>query len=685
MFRLLLVFVLFLVFFVPGTRAQDIPAVTERLIADIFEQFAAETDEEIDFETFYDDLMALSLNPVQLNNALREDLERIPFLTDTQIENLLYFVYRYGPMQTIYELQLVEGFDLTDIRRMLPFVALGNTSRKTEKLYLNEVFRYGRSELLARFDYTVETRKGYIPVEIETDHGEKLLKSPYAGSPLYNSLRYRFNFRNRIQFGVTAEKDAGEPFLGKGYDFMSAYAQIDKVGKIHRAVFGDYRANFGMGLVLHPDFRAGKSAYVTNVAPRNRGLKKFGSTDEYNFFRGAGATFRFGRTEITAFYSNKKIDGDTLGGIFPSITKTGYHRTETEISKHKTVNQQVAGFNSTLNFNQLQLGFTLVHTAFDATLLPDKSVYNYHYFSGKNQTAGGVNYRFRLHNLNFFGETAFSDKLAPATINGVSVQPVSTVSLIAVYRYFSPLYDTFYANTFSESTRVNNESGLYLGAEIRPFRKWKVAAYADSYRFEWPKFTASAPSQGMDYLLQADYAPQRRLNMYWRLRYEEKLNNFTESSVMPVLKEIRKASLRYQMVYAFGNFTIKNLIEVNYTQTATDAPAYGATALQDVSYAFSSLPLKLDFRYQFFDAARYDNRFYLYERDVLYAFSIPMFYGSGSRYYLNLRYDVNQKLSVWLKASQTLYADGRESTGSGNDLIAGNKKTDFRMLVKWEF
>ncbi len=685
MHKFLIIILIFELLLVLELKAQDAGGVTEQLIADIFEQYAAENDEAIDYETFYDDMMALSLNPVQINTALREDFERILFLSDTQIENLLFYLYRYGPMQTIYELQLVDGLDMTDIRHMLPFVVLGSTEKVPEQIYWNEVFRYGRSELLARLDLTLEKRKGFIPVETEESSGETVFKAPYVGSQLYNSLRYRFNFRNRVQFGFTSEKDAGEQFIRKGYDFLSAYAQIDKIGKIHRAVFGDFRANFGMGLVLHPDFNVGKSSYVTNVTPRNSGLKKYSSTDEYNFFRGAGVTLRFRNTDITAFYSNKKIDGDTIGEVFSSINKTGYHRTESEILKRKTVNQQVAGFNTTVNFNRFQLSFNAVHTALDVELQPKKSVYNYYYFSGKQQTVAGLNYRFKLQNFNFFGETAASDKLAVATINGVTVQPVSTVSLIVLYRYFSPEYDTFFANTFSESTRINNENGFYLGAEVSPFRKWKIAAYADSYKFAWPKFTASSPSNGMDYLLQADYAPQHRLNMYWRLRYEEKMTNFTVNSVLPQLKEFRKASLRYQLVYTFGNFSTKNLFEINYTHTAMQAPEFGATALQDVSYTFSRVPLKIDFRYQFFDAKNYDNRFYLYEKDVLYAFSIPMFCGIGTRYYLNVRYDINQKLSVWFKVAQTKYADGRESVGSGNDLIMGNKKTDFRMLMRWEF
>ena len=44
---------------------------------------------------------------------------------------------------------------------------------------------------------------------------------------------------------------------------------------------------------------------------------------------------------------------------------------------------------------------------------------------------------------------------------------------------------------------------------------------------------------------------------------------------------------------------------------------------------FSSIPLLLNARYALFDAINYDNRFMHNERDVLYAFSVPMYYGQG--------------------------------------------------------
>ena len=670
-------------------RAQDAVSTTEQIIADIFEKLTAESEETIDYESFYDDLMFCAENPINLNQTNREELEKLQFLSEIQIENILSYVYDNGELKTIYELQLIEGLDMTDIRRILPFVRLGEANDSRVKLYWNELLKYGKNELMFRLDKGVETKEGYQFLPNEDVNSPSVNPNQYLGNELYNSVKYRFHYKDRIQVGFTGEKDAGEQFWGsenKGYDFYSFHAQLNKFGKFKTIVLGDFRANFGQGLVLHPEFGMGKSSYVLNVTPRSSGLKKYSSTDEYNYFRGGGVTLKLGKYEVSAFYSNKMIDGDTVNGSFSSIIKTGYHRTLDELSKKQTVNQIIVGGNVTYTNMNLQLGFTAVHTELDNNLVPDKSVYNYFYFSGKRQTTGGIFYRYRWKKLNLFGETAITDNGSLASLNGCYFSPVSQVSLVVLQRYYSPEYDTFYASSFAETSKINNESGLYLGAEIRPFRKWKLAAYADSYRFPWPKYGIDAPSVGNDYLFQADFVPKRNMSMYWRFKYEEKQTNLsTSGTVMPMVVPVKKASLRYQITYLYEHFSLKNVLEGNLSNQAQTDWTYGIIASQDVSYNFSKIPLKIDLRFQFFDAQNYENRFYSYEKDVLYAFSIPMYYGLGSRYYLNIQYDITKQLSVWFKIAQTVYADDRESLSSGNESISGNRKTDLRFLLKWEF
>ncbi len=670
-------------------RAQDAASTTEQIIADIFEKFTAESEETIDYESFYDDLMFCAENPINLNQTNREELEKLQFLSEIQIENILSYVYENGDLKTLYELQLIEGLDMTDIRRMLPFVKLGEADDSRTKVYWNDLLKYGKNELLFRLDKGLETKEGYQFLPNEDVNARAVNPKLYLGNELYNSLKYRFHYKDRIQFGFSGEKDAGEQFWGmanKGFDFYSFHAQLNNFGKFKTIVFGDFRANFGQGLVLHPEFGMGKSSYVLNVTPRSSGLKKFSSTDEYNFFRGGGVTLKLAKFDVSAFYSNKMIDGDTVNGSFSTIIKTGYHRTLDELSKKQTVNQQIIGGNVTYTNMNFQVGVTAVHTELNNNLIPDKSVYNYFYFSGKKQTTAGIFYRYRWKKLNLFGETAMTDNGSIATLNGCYFSPVSQVSLVVLQRYYSPQYDTFYASSFSETSRINNESGLYLGAELRPFRKWKLAAYADSYRFPWPKYGIDAPSVGNDYLFQADFTAKRTMAMYWRFKYEEKQTNLsTTGIVMPVIVALQKTSLRYQLTYTYGNYSFKNVFEGNLSRQAQADWTYGVIASQDVSYSFPKFPLKIDVRFQFFDAQDYENRFYSYEKDVLYAFSIPMYYGQGSRYYLNLQYDITKRFSIWFKIAQTVYADDRESLSSGNETISGNRKTDIRFLLKWEF
>ncbi len=71
-------------------------------------------------------------------------------------------------------------------------------------------------------------------------------------------------------------------------------------------------------------------------------------------------------------------------------------------------------------------------------------------------------------------------------------------------------------------------------------------------------------------------------------------------------------------------------------------------------------------------------------RMMLYSFSIPVFYGKGYRYYLNLNYDIKRNWSLWLRLAQTIYPD-KKIIGSGLDEINGNKKTEFKFQSIFEF
>jgi hypothetical protein len=91
-------------------------------------------------------------------------------------------------------------------------------------------------------------------------------------------------------------------------------------------------------------------------------------------------------------------------------------------------------------------------------------------------------------------------------------------------------------------------------------------------------------------------------------------------------------------------------------------------------------PVSANLRLQYFETDDYNSRLYAYENDVLYSFSIPVFYEKGYRYYLNINYDLSRKLSAWFRISQTIYPN-RSSIGSGLDEINGNRKTEIKLQM----
>lgn len=251
-----------------------------------------EGGEVFQWENNFEELSELRENPININTATKEQLERFPFLSDKLIENILYYLYKYGPMLSENELWMIEDINRQTIRCLQPFICFKHTEKEEYKPTLKQVLKYGKQELSTRVDMPFYTKSGY---KLHTK--EELKKNPnkqYLGYGYYHSLRYSFHYRDKIYLGLTAEKDAGEPFFAgqnrKGYDFYSPYLFIRNMGRIKSLAIGNYRLSYGYGLVINTDFGMGKTATLSTLGNKNRGIRKHSSTDEYNYFQGAAAS-----------------------------------------------------------------------------------------------------------------------------------------------------------------------------------------------------------------------------------------------------------------------------------------------------------------------------------------------------------------------------------------------------------
>lgn len=356
------------------------------------------------------------------------------------------------------------------------------------------------------------------------------------------------------------------------------------------------------------------------------------------------------------------------------------------MEKKDRLSRSVLGTNLSFAYRRLKLGCTFTASFLGDSIHPEVQPYLRYSFEGDRLCNAGIDYTYLWGRILFFGETAFDESEGFASLNGILLSPLSRLSLLCLSRLYLKSYHSFFANSFAEGSYINNEHGLYLGVEVRPVKYWKLSAYVDSFVFPWLKYGIDAPSSGYDVLFRVDYSPKRYANMYLKCKYKrkEKSMNVYEKT-MSLLANTSKFSVRYQLSYHLTkSLELRHLIEMNRCHSFVENPTAGLLFAQDFRFKCRHFPLGIDLCYAFFDTEQYDNRIYVYEKDVLYAFSIPMYEGQGNRMYVNASYHLSASLSFWLKLAYTKYID-RDEIGSLGETISGCHKTDVRAMIRYRF
>jgi Helix-hairpin-helix motif len=666
-------------------RAQENPVIINNTEQQMEDLTAGNDDNETEDDTWLQQLDDLRKHPVNLNTAGEEELKLLRLLTPLQINNL--FVYRrlFGPLVHIYELQAVPGWDVETIRKLLPFITVSNVQGFTESLTLR--LRGGEHSLLGRVSQTLERQKGFVD---STSTGNF-----YPGSRQRILLRHRYTYKNLLQYGFTAEKDPGEQlFKGaqkNGFDFYSGHFFLSRLGKIKSLALGDFTVNLGQGLFQWQNIAFRKSADAMAVKRSAPALRPYNSAGEFNFFRGAGVTLMLGKhAELTVFGSYRLRDGnlnaDTAQNtedFISSLLTSGYHRTKSEIADRNSVRQMAYGGNISFRKNRWHAGINAVQFRFSQPLQKAAEPYNNFAISGRNWGNYSIDYSYTYRNFHYFGEAAIDKNGHYAFLDGILLSLSPQVDMSMVLRNISKKYQSLFGNAFTESTFPVNESGFYTGLTMRPAAGLRIDAYADFYSFPFLRFRTDAPSRGRDFLVQATYKPNKQLEMYVRYRAENKAQNISglELPLRPVTG-LPRQNLRTHISYKLSPAVqLRQRFETVWFDKKGSQASTGFLAYADVIYKPLMKPLSGNLRLQYFETGDYNSRIYAFENDVLYSFSIPVFYDKGWRYYLNLNYDLNRKISLWLRWSQTIYMN-KQLIGSGLDEIQGSRRSDFRLQAR---
>ncbi len=655
----------------------------EKLVDEIFTL----QDGDLNYQELYENLAQLLSNPLDLNTLTREQLRAILVLTEIEVNSFLKYRQENGPILSVYELQSIPGWSRITFDHVIPFVTVYDAQSKLNATILQRMTKEENNYLVLRYERVLENKQGYNP---ETDSSKR-----YAGSPDKLYLRYRVARSNDFSVGFTLEKDPGEMMKWSpskkqyGFDYISLHAQVQNKGKLKNLIIGDYQSQFGQGLILGSVFGFGKnSETITTTRRSNLGFLPYASINENIFLRGVAASYAIDeRFLIHVFGSYLFKDGtptpaEEENSVISSLSTTGLHRTRTELLTRKQVGEMNMG--SVLQFKKqnLDAGLIFHQTDFNSGLLRNQNPYNQFSFHGYQNRNVGIYLNYSLSNFTFFSEAANTLEHGSALTAGLLGNLTNQLEVSLLYRNFAKDFYSFYSNAFSENTSPQNENGFYWGWKFAFNKKYSASGYMDLFQFPWLRYRGYAPSDGSEWLLRFNYSPSKKALFFLQFREEAKIRNLPDETTVYHYSPGIKRNYWINWDYAVSpSVSFKTRAQFS-TYNLMGIRTRGFALVQDVSFSMERWSFAL--RYALFDTDSYDNRLYVYERDVWLAYSFPAYSGVGLRNYVLVQYKLTQKTDIWMRWSHVRYTD-RSEIGSGGETSNGNTGNDVKFQVRMRF
>lgn len=635
-------------------------------------------DDDLNYEQLYENTIQLFSSPVELNTATDDDLKSLHLLDNTQINHLIEWRARHGPLLDIHELQVIPGFDANTIHRILPFVKVVDPATRFGKSMFARMMKSGSTYFVARYERTLERKRGFDEPDPKR----------FLGSPDRLYTRVRSSSPGEYSFGFTGEKDEGEQIRFNpsshqwGLDFTSFHMQVRNKGIVRNLIAGDFLAQFGQGLMFGGGFGAGKGGdEISLVRKAMMTFQPYTGIRESGYQRGIATTIDVSRhLELSLMWSRVRRDAseDEINSTI-TLLQTGLHRNQREIMKRKVISEQNSGVVIRFTKGWIDAGVMFNRIEFSAPLMARAALYNRFHLKGTDNTNAGLFLNIHRGNFSFFSEATKSTRHGIGVVAGVLFAIDRNMDFAMLYRRYDRDLHTFYSNAFAENTLPRNEEGLYWTWKYRFGSRINFVSYVDFFHFPWIDFRRYRPSFGYEWSLKTMYKPSRHVNAFIQIREESKDQNTTEASnVYKVSERLRR---RYVVHFDYGiNRIVRLKSRVQYnSQSFNSALTQGWLFSQDIGLKIGRFVISAS--HAIFDTEDFDNRHYVYEKDAWSAFSMPAYSGTGVRNYVLVEYKLSKKVTFWVRYSRIRMSLIGE-IGSAEETIEGNRRNDVKFQAR---
>ncbi len=622
-------------------------------------------------------------SPININLATRNDLLALPFVGEQEADSILSYRTRKGGFLGLGELMLVPRLPRITVETLPLFLYCAPAETVSQRK--KSPFTGGRYELHTQLDVPLYVRDGN-----RNHSAEELATYPnrqYLGNGLRHIVRFRYENRPFLRYGLTLEKDAGEPFANRNnypYDYTSAYMVWHSPKQRHEFIVGDYEVSLGQGLVCGTTSFSGRVALAEMgySAGKTNLLRPHTSANEVHFFRGAAAKLSLRALQLIVFASYRSLDASHSGDTIRTLQTTGLHRTQGELDQRRFVGRIDGGAHLGWQKDQFTLGAGLVATHYAKYVSPAWRKYNEHYFRGQDALAFSIDGNWHSRRWTVRGEVAADKNLHLAAIVTSHYRASDDLKLTLQARHYSPRFVSIHGNADGQQSHVMNEQGLMLAATMQLSKKAHLTAYIDAYRFPHAVYRNSTSTLGLEAYASLQLG-RRYGKSQWFLTYKlrTRQQNFVGDNTRQQYVQTHRATLRLQ--HSTRRWQFSPTLAATYYRPQQGDDHLGLLAALRVRFE-PHRRLRIAGFAGAFTADDYLAALYVYQPQLPRNMSIPSFYGKGMNFVVLPSYELVRKVRIALRYSFVHYFD-RHEISSGTQRIQSSSKNDLSLQLIWQW
>lgn len=431
--------------------------------------------------------------------------------------------------------------------------------------------------------------------------------------------------------------------------------------------------HFGEGLVHSNNYS------FNQMTTNNHTLRLNKSSSKFNYQLGIASIFKVGISTTTIALGYNPISGNIVNNKIESFTSVESYNTRHILHRVYNSYHRNVCVSSKIELNRIIINVNGKFTSLKNTYYPAEKYYNTFYSLPKKFGNFSLSYSFSNDNSILHGELATSSNRGIATTHFLKYHLNENLEWNNNLRFFSKDYQSINSNPYSSNNRTQNEIGfstelIYNTYSVQLSSRFNIVkSNFSKYHFHLPSLRKSLNNR-----LRIQLTDSIKIDFKYQLKSGD---IELKKDHLHYLKKKNEHRIMSNIKYIITDMiSLNTRIGFNYIKSLSTSSGY--TIAQDIT--MKSAKHKLTLRCSVTNAPTWDNRFYLYEYDLLHNFSIPVYYHKSTRFYLNYNYKINEFWNLWMKYEMSYYSD-KEYIGSGSNKILSNLKSQLKMQVRYKF